>query len=178
VRQRNTLHAQMPFVKRKFNDYTSFSTATLAEVLGPEAMGKALHYQATTFASSVLLSQGNGKFELKQLPMKAQVSVVNGLVVQDLDGDGHSDILLAGNRHGTEVETTRLDAGIGLYLKGDGKGHFTPVPVRESGFFAPLDVKALALVRTPKGPVVLVANNNERLQAFRTREPVRQQPLP
>jgi enediyne biosynthesis protein E4 len=178
VRQRNTLHAQMPFVKRKFNDYTSFSTATLAEVLGPEAMGKALHYQATTFASSVLLSQGNGKFELKQLPMKAQVSVANGLVVQDFDGDGHSDLLLAGNRHGTEVETTRLDAGIGLYLKGDGKGHFTPVPVRESGFFAPLDVKALALVRTPKGPVVLVANNNERLQAFRTREPVRQQPLP
>ena len=56
--------------------------------------------------------------------------------------------------------------GNGLWLKGDGRGHFTPVPPVESGFLAPRDVTGLALIKTPAGNVVLVANSGDSLQAF------------
>jgi hypothetical protein len=56
-----------------------------------------------------------------------------------------------------------------LWLRGDGHGHFTPVPAVESGFLAPRDVTGLALIKTPAGKAVLVANNGDSLQAFAIR---------
>jgi hypothetical protein len=83
--------------------------------------------------------------------------------------------VLAGNLYATEVKTPRADAGVGLFLKGDGKGSFAPVPLPRSGLYAPLDVKDLALVQTTRGKRILVANNNDSLGVIRVlREPVRQ----
>src|SRR2546429_5926789 len=65
--------------------------------------------------------------------------------------------------------TPRADAGNGLWLRGDGQGHFTPAPAVESGFLAPLDVTGLALIKTPTGKAVLVANHGDSLQAFAIR---------
>jgi hypothetical protein len=55
-------------------------------------------------------------------------------------------------------------------LKGDGRGHFVPVPPAESGFLAPLNVTGLTLIDTPAGKVVLVANSGDSIQAFAIRE--------
>jgi hypothetical protein len=53
-----------------------------------------------------------------------------------------------------------------LWLRGDGRGGFTPVPPVESGFLAPRNVTALALVKTPAGSAVVVANHGDSLRAF------------
>jgi len=86
-----------------------------------------------------------------------------------VDGDGNLDLIVAGNLYEAEPNTPRADAGNGLWLRGDGQGHFTPVPAVESGFLAPLDVTGLALIKTPTGKAVLVANNGDSLQAFAIR---------
>jgi hypothetical protein len=83
-----------------------------------------------------------------------------------VDGDGSLDLIVAGNTYETEPNTARADAGKGLWLKGDGRGGFVPVPPAVSGFLAPLDVRDLALINTPAGTTVLVANNSDSLQAF------------
>src|SRR5450759_3666914 len=62
------------------------------------------------------------------------------------------------------------DAGNGLWLRGDGKGHFTPVPPGQSGFLAPLNVAGLALINTPNGKAVIVANSGDSLQTFMIRK--------
>jgi len=62
------------------------------------------------------------------------------------------------------------DAGNGLWLRGDGKGHFTPVPPGQSGFLAPLNVTGLALMKSPKGKAVIVANSGDSLQIFTIRK--------
>ena len=83
-----------------------------------------------------------------------------------MDGDGHLDLIVAGNLYDAEPNTPRADAGNGLWLKGDGHGHFTVVSPRESGFLAPLNVSGLALIKTPTGNAVLIANTGDSLQAF------------
>lgn len=75
---------------------------------------------------------------------------------------------MAGNMWGAEVETVRHDAGTGLVLLGDGLGGFRPVPAARSGFFTRGHVKDLALLNSGRDrpPLLLVANNNARVQLF------------
>ncbi|MCH8905113.1 MAG: VCBS repeat-containing protein, partial [Bacteroidetes bacterium] len=168
VRGRECSSNQMPFIKDKFKNYDAFGKATLEDVYGDALQSALQHHEAKMFESIYIINEGNNKFKLLPLPIEAQVSMVFGIIIEDFNGDGNEDVLLAGNFYVSEVETGRADAGIGLYLKGNGKGNFTPVKVRESGFFADRDVRDLALIKNydDSGYSILVANNNDKMQIF------------
>lgn len=173
-RGRQCSSEQMPFIKEKFPTYKDFASAELGEILGEENLENALHLQVNTFASKILINNG-GKFEEKYLPLLAQISPINRILPFDYNGDGKMDLLVAGNMYDAEVETPRYDAGNGLVLIGDGAGNFEPLRVFESGFYAPLNAKDMVFVNQSGGKkLILVANNNGPLQAFRF-EPANQQ---
>ena len=153
----------------RYPTYGAFATQSIDRLFTPAQLESALHYQADTFASMYLHNDGNGRFSGVALPNAAQIAPIRAIVPTDVDGDGQLDLLVAGNLYDAEPNTPRADAGNGLWLRGDGKGHFTPVSSRESGFLAPLDVSGLALVRTPTGVSVLVANTGELMQTFAIR---------
>ena len=150
----------------RFPTYGAFATASIQQLFTPAQLQSALHYQADTFASMYLHNDGNGRFTATALPNAAQIAPIRGILPVDVDGDGQLDVLIAGNLYDAEPNTPRADAGNGLWLRGDGKGHFTPISPRESGFLAPLNVSGLALVHTLAGPVVLVANTRAAMQTF------------
>lgn len=163
VRGRECSSQQMPGIKEKFKDYNSYANADLADIYTEDYLENALHYQVKSFASAYIENTRDG-FKVHALPNEAQISNINQILVDDYDKDGNLDALIAGNLYASEVETPRADAGIGLLLKGDGKGHFQPVEARNSGFFVPGDVKDMARVKTPKGDYIVVAKNNDYLQ--------------
>jgi hypothetical protein len=150
----------------RYPTYGSFATATMSQAFGSAPLQQALHYQVDTFASMYLHNDGRGKFRAVALPNLAQLSPIRGMICNDVDGDGRLDVIVAGNQYDAEPNTARADAGNGLWLRGDGKGRFTPVPPVQSGFLAPLNVSGLALMNTQAGKVVLVANTGDSLQAF------------
>lgn len=150
----------------RFPTYESFSQASVRELFSPSQLDRAIHYQTDTFASVYLQNTGEGTFNAFPLPHLAQISPIRAIIAEDADGDGHLDLIVAGNLYHTEPNTPRADAGNGLWLKGDGRGHFAPVPPSESGFLAPLEVTDLALIETPSGKAVVVANNADSLHVF------------
>jgi hypothetical protein len=154
----------------KFPTYGSFARATIPQLFGAAQLQQSLHYEVDTFASIYLHNDGGGTFSASSLPSLAQVSLIRAILAPDVDGDGHRDLIVAGNLYDAEPNTPRADAGNGLWLRGDGQGHFAPVPVSESGFLAPLNVAGLALINTTAGRAVLVANTGDSLQAFRIRK--------
>lgn len=153
---------QVPEIKKKFETYDLFASANITKVYEDDNLSKALHLKANTFASLYLENKGKEGFRNHQLPVEAQWSSVNDMLIEDFDQDGNLDILLAGNLYSAEVETARNDAGIGLVLLGDGKGAFTPLSKSESGFYVPYDVKSLA--RINKNAVLIGSNNGPVLQ--------------
>jgi enediyne biosynthesis protein E4 len=150
----------------QFPTYGSFAHASVRQLFSPAQLQQAVHYQADTFASVYLHNDGGGTFSVSALPNPAQIAPIKGIIVRDVDGDGNLDLIVAGNLYDAEPNTPRADAGNGLWLRGDGHGHFKPVPPSESGFLAPLNVAGLALIKTPTGIAVLIANTGDSLQAF------------
>jgi len=154
----------------RFPTYGSFAEASVRQLFSPGQLQQAVHYQTDTFASLYLHNDGGGTFSASPLPNLAQIAPIKGIIAHDVDGDGHLDLIVGGNLYDAEPNTPRADAGNGLWLKGDGKGHFTPVPPRQSGFLAPLNVSGLTLITTPSGKAVIVANSGDSLQAFSIRK--------
>lgn len=163
LRGRECSSQQIPGIKKKFKDYTSFSIATLEDVYTKEYLEESLHYQVKSFAS-VYLENLDGKFRVKQLPQLAQISNINQILVDDFDKDSNLDMVIAGNMFSSEVETPRNDAGNGLFIKGDGQGNFVPVGARDSGLFTPGDVKDMAVINIAGLKYILITKNNDYLQ--------------
>jgi len=168
LRGRQCSSEQMPFLKEKFPSYSTFASSSLLEIYGDKALQNAVHYSADLFSSVIVENKGNGVFEIHELPVEAQFSSVNGIVIEDLNGDQNLDLILAGNMYTSEVETARNDAGLGCVLLGDGTGGFTALPPYESGLLSYGDVKSVVLFsRGSQGKTLLVGNNSGYLQAFR-----------
>ncbi|HMC55135.1 MAG TPA: VCBS repeat-containing protein, partial [Gemmatimonadaceae bacterium] len=118
-------------VRERFPTFTSYSKATVDDVLGSRA-GSAVRIGATTFDNLVLLNRGD-HFEVKPLPALAQLAPAFAPVVADFDGDGREDLFLSQNFSPTAEDLPLFTAGTGLVLLGDGHGEFRPLSVHQSG---------------------------------------------
>ncbi|WP_051315572.1 VCBS repeat-containing protein [Arenibacter certesii] len=167
LRGRSCSSQQIPGLKKIFPNYDTFASASLSEVYGEEQLSKSLEYKAHMFQSIVLENLGKGNFRIHELPIKAQVSSINDIIIADVDSDGNLDLILAGNMYGSEVETPRNDAGIGLLLKGDGKCGFTTIPMLESGLSLPYDVKEMKSIKLGTARGIVVGINNGPLKIIK-----------
>ncbi|MFD2570856.1 VCBS repeat-containing protein [Spirosoma soli] len=158
---------QTPIIKKKYllhSDYARVDMATLLNDIGTDDL---LELRCTNASTVWLESKGKGQFAMHVLPTEAQFAPVNAIIADDLDGDGKTDLLLAGNEYQTEVSTGRYDASLGLFLRGNGKGNVQPVPYRNGGVLLEGDVKALGIVPDAMHRKIILAGvNNSLLHRF------------
>jgi hypothetical protein len=88
--------------------------------------------EANWLETTLFVNQGD-RFEAHLLPPEAQFAPSFGLSVGDCDGDGNEDLFLSQNFFSVNEETSRYDAGRGLWLRGDGRGGFRTLSGQESG---------------------------------------------
>jgi len=157
---RDDMLKELISMKKKFTNYKSFATATMDDILSPEQRKGALRLMSNTSQSCYLRNDGKGKFTMIPLPNQAQLSAINGMVVDDFDGNGNLDVMMNGNDFGTEVGVGRYDAFNGLMLKGDGKGNFSPQTILQSGIYIPGNGKALVKLQGSAGNYMLAASQN------------------
>ncbi|HVT73725.1 MAG TPA: FG-GAP-like repeat-containing protein [Lacunisphaera sp.] len=167
-RTRKDLGARIPSILQRYTRNNPYAHATLEEIVGADKLAAARRFAATELRSGVFLSQPDGSYRFEPLARLAQIAPCQGLVAGDFDGDGHADICLVQNSHAPLPIVGRFDGGVGQLLRGDGHGHFEPVPVPESGFVVPGDAKGLAVVdRDGDGwPDLLVTRNNATSMAW------------
>ncbi|HET6569629.1 MAG TPA: hypothetical protein VFG50_16810, partial [Rhodothermales bacterium] len=113
-------------------------------------------------------NEGDGTFQVHELPLEAQFAPVHAVLADDFDGDGKRDLLLAGNFSGVTPFEGRYDASYGMLLLGDGEGGFEAVNPAETGLYLTGEVRHMRFIRQPNGQrLILAARNDDRPQLVR-----------
>ena len=170
-RARRDLGAAFPFIFKRFPLNDNYARATLGEIFGDDKLARAQRFAATELRSGVFLSQSDGTYRFEPLPRVAQIAPLQGIVTGDFDGDGHADIYAVQNSFSPIAAVGRFDGGLSQLLRGDGHGHFTPVPPAESNLIVPGDAKALVVLDLDRDgwPDFLASRNNDETLAFRNK---------
>lgn len=139
------LSTALPYVRvEQVRTFAEFSVASVEETLGEAAMEGVTIEEASTFDHLLLLQRDDG-FEVRPLPLKAQLAPAFHPAVGDFDGDGLEDLFLAQNFFPNEVNVQRYAAGRGLLLRGDGAGGWTALDGMVSGIRVYGDQRGAAL---------------------------------
>ncbi|HEX8532269.1 MAG TPA: VCBS repeat-containing protein, partial [Cytophagales bacterium] len=115
---RDALIGQIIGMRGRFKTYADYGKATYETMFTETEREGAFVVRSERFANSYVENLGGGKFAIRDLPMPAQVAPAYGLLTDDYDGDGHADLLLAGNSYASETLTGWYDAGVGQLLRG------------------------------------------------------------
>jgi enediyne biosynthesis protein E4 len=159
---KDELTSQMPFLKKRFQEYAPFSRTPFSKVFTLEMLKGAVHKQIELFSSVYLENKDGEGFELKVLPTEAQFSTVQSILADDFDDDGNMDIALGGNFYEMQPSIGRFDASYGSILWGNGKGKFTPLAPTQTGFILRGAVRDIKKV----GNYIVVSSNNAPLKIF------------
>ena len=154
---------QIPAIRLRYNSYEEFAKATLQDIYGEQMLKASLHYNVNTFAHHWIENKGNGEFKMHKLPNRAQLSSINAMA--EIEEKNSTAVIVAGNLYGSEVDTPRNDASIGLVLKSDANGEIRVVPPSESGLAVKGEVKAIRKIKLASGKDgFLFAINNDSLK--------------
>src|SRR6266487_27738 len=143
---RDEMIDQLPGLRKKFNDYASYSTATINDFFSGDELASAKKLVADNMATCYIENKGKGKFEIRELPVQAQFSPVYAISSLDVNKDGNQDLILAGNFEKTRVTIGKFDANHGMLFLGNGKGNFKYVPQTQSGFSVKGDVRDIQVI--------------------------------
>ncbi|MBS1605960.1 MAG: VCBS repeat-containing protein [Bacteroidetes bacterium] len=167
---KDELERHMPsIIRKRYNNYSAFAGQTVGQILG-ESINKATSLQAEDLSSKSLINTGRGGYLLSRLPKEVQWSPVFSFLPQDIDGDGHTDIIAAGNFDGVTPYEGRYDASYGtLLLKGR-----DAIPMSRSGLLLEGEIRDSKVIRTPRGPVFVFSRTTGSLLFYQPVNPLLQ----
>jgi len=168
---KDELTDQVVSLKKKYVRYDSYADEIPQSIFGEEALKKSKVLNVQELKNVILLNEGNKKFTIKELPVAAQFSALQGIISDDLDNDGKKDLLLCGNFYPFRSQLGREDAGKGLILKGDGKGNFIPLFYHSTGMLLEGDIRDMTEITTGrKEKLFIIAKNSDTLRVIRKRK--------
>ncbi len=158
---RHDLVMQLPGLKKKYLQYSSYKNQVLTDIFTPEQLQRCVVQEVNHLATTLFINDGKGGFAMKNLPIEAQFSPVCAILADDFNGDGHPDLLLGGNFFRAKPEMGRYDASYGTLLLGDGKNNFRATSSAVSGLKIVGEIRDLVELKSGKNNLIFVARNDD-----------------
>lgn len=167
VFMKRDLTDQLPSLKKQNLKHQDFAGKSIQQLFTPEQMSKCNIWNFNTGNSVIAWNEGHNKFTIQELPTYVQFSSVNAIHINDINKDGHADIVLAGNNFNFIPQLGRLDACFGSILLGDGKRNFTLVAPGQTGLLTRGMVRDIVAIQIGNNPCLLFLQNNDNPLLYR-----------
>lgn len=160
------LVGQSLYFSQKYNNYASFSYASIEDILDSTMMNRVDYTVYINTTSIYILWNKGDHFEWEKLPRAAQVSPIKKTIVRDFNNDTYPDIILAGNDHTYDISTGYYDANKGIILlsKDDQPLSDLKIP-SQSGLMLHGMVESL-LYFDCDTPLIIAGFNRDKVEAF------------
>ncbi len=158
----NELGSQMTHLFKKYTSYKDFGGQTVEEIFGKKALSKSTELSVHTLKSGYLKNEG-GHFSFVPFGESLQTAPIMAFTVHDFDGDGHEEVLAAGNYFGVKPFHGRLDSFSGALLKSDGSvtlGHALGLDLSQKS------ARHLSILSLHKKTYLLVTFNNDKADVY------------
>ncbi|MBS1608271.1 MAG: VCBS repeat-containing protein [Bacteroidetes bacterium] len=158
------LEKQIPNLKKRFLYAGDFAKASLEDLLTSDKLESSKILTANYLSNSILLNKGNLEYDVEALPWEAQLTSYRDAIPIDINKDGLTDILLAGNFYENNIEMGRNDADFGTILINKGAGQFAPelingVPIKGQT----RHIRKILLTKEKKEAYIFARNNDSTL---------------
>lgn len=163
---KHDLVSVIPSLKKKYLKYESYKGQRVEDIFGPDQLAGTVKLEAYRLESSVMINGGGKKFEMRSLPLEAQLSPMYGVLVEDFDGDGKLDVLLGGNLYESKPEVGIYDGSYGVLLKGNGNGEFETVSPQLSGIHFKAAVRDIVTLNIAGHRAAVFSLNNDSAIIF------------
>ena len=163
---RHDLIEQLPHLKKKYVNYSQYKGQTIKDLFTDKELEGSIVHEVTMLESVILLNNGEGSFNIKQLPKETQLSPIYAILASDFDKDGNVDLILGGNLHKVKPEIGRYDASYGQFLKGLGNGNFGVSNMDESGLLLNGEIRDFKILNQKQNNLLLVARNNSTMEFY------------
>ncbi|XLS28756.1 VCBS repeat-containing protein [Flavobacteriaceae bacterium M23B6Z8] len=171
IHMKKELTGQLVSLKKENLKASDYAARTVAELFPKEVIENSIVKTARISESIIAINEGGGKFTIKKLPARTQLSCVCGIACTDVNNDGNLDIVMGGNNFEFKPQFSRLDANYGSVLLGDGKMGFEWQDYDKSGFFIREEIKHLKTFKDKNGKQYLIAAiNNDKPKIFKLHE--------
>lgn len=165
---RDELVKRLPSLKKDFVRNSDFAGKTVDQVFKRIPLEGASYFEVREFASQVWLNM-NGQFERKDLPIQAQFAPIQAMHLEDLDGDGHLDLIIGGNFVETSPYFGAYLGSWGNLFKSDGNGNFDPFPVGSLGISG--QIQHILPIRIKEETWTLFIRNNGKIELLKFDQP-------
>jgi len=165
IHLKRELTGQINLLKKQNLKFSEYATKSIEDLFPDEILESSTIKTVSIFASYIAYNEGNGNFNLKNLPVEGQFSCICDVQCEDINKDGYLDLILTGNNFNFKPQFSRLDANQGLVLFGDEKGDFNNT--RHTGFKVKGQVKETKWFKHKSGKrFLLVGVNNDFPKIF------------
>ncbi|MEJ1223216.1 VCBS repeat-containing protein [Sediminicola sp. 1XM1-17] len=171
LHQKKELTNQMVSLKKRNLKASEYAKKTINELFPEEIFKNSIMKKSALSESVIAINEGGGKFTIKVLPPRVQLSCICGISCADINQDGYLDLIMGGNNFEFKPQYSRLDANYGNVLLGNKELDFQWQDYNKSGFFIREEIKHLKQFKDRKGNAFLIAAiNNTQPKIYKLNE--------
>jgi hypothetical protein len=157
---------QMPYLLKRYLKHHDFKEKTVEDIFTPDQLENSLKLNVFETASKFFINE-NGYFTSKDLPLRAQLSAIYGILIKDIDKDGFKDFIVGGNQFKAKPKIGVYAGSYGTLLRSLKGNEFEDVNLDESGLFVQGEIRDIKAMTFGNKEIILVARNDDSLKFYK-----------